>query len=116
MKYLPLPHPEQIRSYLSKHGWTGEFSPPSDVEIFTYREPSDDGEPITVFVPGSSTVLFYPLRVQDVVVTVAGMEERSEDAVRSDILAEKWDVRETRPDRSGSNEPSADNVPATGKP
>jgi hypothetical protein len=82
----PLPEPEQIRNYLSKHGWTGENSPPPDVEIFTFSELSDDGEPITVFVPGSSSVIFYSLRVKDVVVTVAGIEERSEEAVLADML------------------------------
>jgi hypothetical protein len=111
----PLPEPEQIRAYLSKHGWTGESTPPADVEMFTFGDLSDDGEPITVFVPDSSIVIDYPLQVADILVTVAGMEERSEEAVGSDILAEKWGAQASATQLSHSKESSADDVPATGK-
>jgi hypothetical protein len=86
-KPIPIPEPERIGAYLTNHGWTGEFPLPSDGCMFTFRDLSDDGNPITVFVPGSSSVIFYPLRVNDVVVTVAVIEERSEEAVWNDILA-----------------------------
>jgi hypothetical protein len=111
-----LPEPEQISAYLRSHGWRGENPLPPDGEIFTYSELSDDGEPITVLVPGSSSVIFYPLRVKDVLVTVAGMEERSEEAVLADILAEKWDAKTTSNHLSTAEVPSAGKVPTTGKP
>jgi hypothetical protein len=79
-----IPTPEQIRAYLRAHGWTPEDPMPEDVVVFTYKELSDDGLPITVYVPGSVETPRYPLRVRDVVVTAAGMEERPE----ADVLAE----------------------------
>ena len=116
MFHDPLPQPEQIRDYLTSHEWTGESSPSSDVEIFTYQEPADDGQPITVFVPGSSSVLFYPLRVKDVVVTVARIEERSEEAVWHDMLAEKLDVNAANAHRPTKDEPPIESVSGKGKP
>ena len=82
----PLPEPAQIRAYLVTHGWIPEDSPPEEGVVFAFSELSDDGEPVTVLVPGSSTVIFYPLRVNDIVVTVAGIENRPEESVRADLL------------------------------
>jgi len=112
----PLPEPEQISAYLRSHGWTGEDPLPADGEIFTFSELSDDGEPITVLLPGSSSVVFYPLRVWDILVTVAGMEERSEEEVRADILAEIPNVKTAGTHLSKAGEPLTDNLPVTGKP
>jgi hypothetical protein len=112
----PLPEPEQISEYLHSHGWTGENPLPADGEIFTFSELSDDGEPITVLVPGSSSVVFYPLRVWDILVTVAGMEERSEEEVRADILAEMRNVKSAGTHLTNAGDSLADNIPVTGKP
>jgi hypothetical protein len=79
--------PERIRAYLTTHGWTPENCPPEEGVIFTYSELSDEGEPMTLIVPGSSNVIFFPLRVNDIIVSVAGIEERSQDAVLADIWA-----------------------------
>jgi hypothetical protein len=84
----PVPTPEQIRTYLGTHGWAPD-DPLSDLVIFTYKQPSDDGQPITVGVPDSTEVIYYPLRVKDVVVTVAWVENRSEADVLADLLATK---------------------------
>jgi hypothetical protein len=82
------PTPEQIRAYLSSHGWAPEDPMPEDLVIFTYKEPADDGQPITVYVPCSvEETPRYPLRVRDVVVTAAGMEDRAEADVLADMLA-----------------------------
>ena len=80
------PTPEQIRAYLAAHGWTPD-DPLSDLVIFTYKELSDDGQPITVGVPDSMEVIYYPLRVKDLVVTVAWVEGRPEPEVFAEILA-----------------------------
>ena len=83
-----VPTPDQIRAWLSAHGWTPESPMPADVAIFTYKEPSDDGRSITVYVPGSiEETPRYPLRVRDVIVTAAGMEERPEADVLAEMLA-----------------------------
>ena len=82
-----VPEPKQVIAYLMSHRWIPEDPMPDDGVMFTHVEPSDDGEPITVLVPCSTDVLFYPRRVHDVVVTAAWMEERDEDAVWADMLA-----------------------------
>ncbi len=87
MPIPPVPEPERVYAYLVTHGWIPESPEPDDGVMFTFHEPDDFGEPITVFLPLSSEVVFYPLRIHDVVVTAAGMEDRSQDAVRADMLA-----------------------------
>jgi hypothetical protein len=86
-----LPSPEQIRGWLSANGWTAEDPLPIDPEdgvMFTYKEPADDGQPITVFAPRTvDATPRYPLRVRDVVVTAAGMEERPEADVLTEMRA-----------------------------
>lgn len=87
----PLPTPEQIQTWLRAHGWTAESPIPADPEDgvdYTYKELSDDGQAIWVRVsrtPGSPP--WYPLLVQDVVVTAAGMEDRPEADVLVEMLA-----------------------------
>jgi hypothetical protein len=83
-----VPTPEQIRTWLTAHGWKPENPMPEDVAIFTYKEPADDGQPITVYVPGSiEETPRYPLRARDVIVTAAGMEDRPEADVLAEMLA-----------------------------
>jgi hypothetical protein len=86
-----LPTPEQVRVWLSAHGWTPEDPLPVDPEdgvMFTYKEPADDGQPITVVAPRTiEATPRYPLRVRDLVVTAAGMEERPEADVFAEMLA-----------------------------
>jgi hypothetical protein len=56
--------------------------------MFTYKELADDGQPITLLVPRSvESTPRYPLRVKDVVVTAAGMEDRPEAEVLAEMLA-----------------------------
>ena len=82
-----VPTPEQVREYLTTHDWIPDGSPLEEGVIFTFRELSDDGQPITVGVPGSTQVIYYPLRVKDVVVTAAWVEDRPEADVFADMLA-----------------------------
>jgi hypothetical protein len=87
----PLPTPEQIRAWLNTHGWTAEDPLPADPEDgvdFTYKERSDDGQVIWVRAPRTiEATPRYPLRVRDVVVTAAGMEDRPEAEVLAEMLA-----------------------------
>lgn len=81
-----VPTPEQIRAYLVAHDWAPD-DPLSDLVIFTYKELSDDGQPITVGVPNSLGVIHYPLRVKDVVATIAWVEDRPEADILTEMLA-----------------------------
>ena len=86
-----LPTPDQMRAWLSANGWTSEDPLPEDPEegvMFTYKEPADDGEPFTVLAPRTvEATPRYPLRVRDVIVTAAGMEDRPEADVLAEMLA-----------------------------
>lgn len=87
----PLPTPEQVRAWLSAHGWTAEDPLPVDPEDgvdFTYKEPADDGQVIWVRAPRTvAATPRYPLSVHAVVVTAAGMEDRPEADVLAEMLA-----------------------------
>lgn len=87
----PLPTPEQVRAWLSTHGWTPEDPLPADPEDgvdFTYKERSDDGKEIWVRAPRTvAATPQYSLSVQAVVSTAAGMEDRPEAEVFAEMLA-----------------------------
>lgn len=86
-----LPTPEQMHAWLCANGWTPEAPLPVDPEDgvdFTYKERSDDGQDIWVRAPRTEAATpRYPLRVRDVVVTAAGMEDRPEAEVLAEMLA-----------------------------
>lgn len=86
-----LPTPEQLHAWLSAHGWTPESPLPADPEDgvdFTFKERADDGQDIWVRAPRTvEATPRYPLRVRDVVVTAAGMEDRPEAEVFAEMLA-----------------------------
>ena len=86
-----LPTPEQMHAWLSAHGWTPETPLPVDPEDgldFIYKESSDDGQEIMVRAPRTEAATpRYPLRVRDVIVTAAGMEDRPEADVLAEMLA-----------------------------
>jgi hypothetical protein len=75
---------------------------------------SDSEKPITVFVPMLEDAIDYPLRVADVLDTLAVVEDRSKKEVLSDIQSEMSGTA-TAAHRSSSDEPSAESVPVTGK-
>ncbi len=81
-----LPTPEHIRSYLSDHGWHEERRLPPAGVMFSLAAQTESGHPLTVFVPEQEGAADYPLRVADVVTTLAAFEDRSEDEVRADML------------------------------
>ena len=87
MPLPPTPEPERVSAYLKTHGWIPENPEPEDGVMFTYRELSDDGKPMRLLLPLSSEVVLYPLQIHGIVASVAGIEERSQDAVLADIWA-----------------------------
>jgi hypothetical protein len=86
-----VPKPEQVQTWLRAHGWIPENPLPANLEDgvrFTYKELSDDGEEIWIVAPGSmESPPWYPLLVQAVIVTAAGMEDRPEADVLAEMLA-----------------------------
>jgi hypothetical protein len=88
---MPLPTPEQVSAWLIAHGWTAETPLPIDPEDgvdFTYKELSDEGQEIWVRAPRTvEATPRYPLRVRDIIVTAAGMEDRPEADVLAEMLA-----------------------------
>ncbi|MCE9566113.1 MAG: hypothetical protein K8U57_29175 [Planctomycetes bacterium] len=82
-----LPTPLQLRAYLTSHGWTEETPKDPQNGMFVFCELSDDGLPITVYVPAAAEIPHFSLRVSDAIDTVAAIEERSKDSVRADMVA-----------------------------
>ena len=87
MPIPPAPEPARVYDYLTKHGWIPEDPEPDDGIMFTFHEPDDFGEPMTLLLPSSTEVVAYSLRIRDIVVTAAGLEDRSQEAVWADIWA-----------------------------
>ena len=88
MKSRQFPGVQQIHNYLEAHGWH-ECDPITPVGVmFEFERLSDDNQQITVFVPAHTEFDDYPLRVSDIVDTLAPVERRSKDAVWADLLAE----------------------------
>ena len=81
----PLPDVAGISAYLTTHGWREERTLPPAGTMFVFDDKDDGGKAITLFVPASNTLDDYPLRVADVVDTVAAVERRPKDAVWSDL-------------------------------
>jgi len=86
---LQIPYPDQIRAYLTARNWREETPHDPENGMFVFGELSDDGLPITLYVPDSIKILFYPLRVSEVIDTVSAIEGRSKDAIRTDLLSIK---------------------------
>ena len=76
---------EGARSYLIKHGWTRQPYPRPEVEV--YAGPlDDDGKPILVLLPASESLVDYHLRIEDLLGTLAFVEDRYAVDVLNDIL------------------------------
>jgi hypothetical protein len=115
MNNRKLPKPASIRTYLNAHGWREEKSlPPAGVMYLLSSIPGSDG-PVTVFVPDLERADDYPLRVAEVVATLAGVEDRPERRVWAElnspktgagIISQEVQARKTRPPRTTKNRPS----------
>jgi hypothetical protein len=76
---------EGLRSYLTQHGWKRQPYPRPEVEV--YAGPlSDDGEPIVLLAPATEALVDYRRCVEDLITTLAKLEERYAVDVLNDIL------------------------------
>jgi hypothetical protein len=76
---------EGARSYLTQHGWTRQPYPRPEVEVFA-GPLDDDGKPILVLLPASEGLADYRLRIEDLIGTLAFVEDRYAGFVLNDIL------------------------------
>ncbi|QJW95018.1 hypothetical protein [Frigoriglobus tundricola] len=83
----PMPTTEQIRAYLTAHDWRPGWAIGSVGAMYVYRELSDDGNPLTVFVPASEAFDDYTQRVLDIADSLRVLERRDREAVLADMLA-----------------------------
>ena len=83
------PTVEQVRDYLAAHGWRFGWEVGSVGAMYIYREPTDSGDQITVFVPASEESEDYPERVLDVANTLRVLENRDRDSILAEMLATK---------------------------
>ena len=82
-----LPKPAGIRAYLAAHGWTEEKPLPPAGTMFSLPGTNGSGDPVTVFVPNLERSPDYPLRVSEVVTTLAGVEQRPEGHILAELIA-----------------------------
>src|SRR4051812_46828694 len=75
-----------IRAYLARTGWRMQPYPRPETLVFA-GPPANDGEPILVVLPSSDQATDYPLRLLEVVTTLADLEDRPAVEVLSDVLA-----------------------------
>lgn len=87
MKFGPMPTVAQIRAYLTAHDWRFGWAIGSAGWMYVYRDPSDDGKPITVFVPASESFDDYTQRVLDIGDTLRAFDHRERAAIIADVLA-----------------------------
>ncbi len=87
MKFGPMPTPAQIRAYLSARDWRFGWSIGAVGAMYVHRDLSDDGNPITVFVPASDEFDDYTQRVLDVSDTLQAFDRRDRAAVLAEMLA-----------------------------
>jgi hypothetical protein len=83
----PIPTTEQIRAYLTAHDWRLGWVIGSVGAMYVYRDLSDDGKQITVFVPASEQFDDYTERVLDIGNTLKVLERREREDVLADMLA-----------------------------
>jgi len=85
------PTPEQIGAYLTAHGWRFARPMKQPGAVYVYRELSDDGEPMQLFVPhfvpGVDEVIDFATSVLAVVETMESFEGRTRDEVFAEMLA-----------------------------
>src|SRR4051794_27108441 len=82
---IDLPPLERVRSYLPAHGWRLKDWP--GPELLVFEGPlDDDGQPIIQIVPSSEAYQDYPLRVDELVRSLAVIENRPIPEVLRDML------------------------------
>src|SRR4051812_32389462 len=102
----PVPSPAQIRAYLTANGWHKGWDIPNAGEMFVYKELSDDGKELTVFLPMHDLYDDYPYGVAALVESVAFTEGRPMDAVWADLRATATPSAPITPAPAPSPEPA----------
>ena len=91
MSQIQWPTPAQIGVYLTAHGWRFARPMKRPGTVYAYHQPSDDGNPVELFVPHfdprADAVEDFASSVLAVADTVRSFEERSWQAVLADMLA-----------------------------
>lgn len=87
MTFGPMPTSDQVRAYLSARGWRFGWAIGSVGWMYVYRDASDDGQPITVFVAAHQTAEDYTQRVFDVIETLQAFDRRPRRDIIADLLA-----------------------------
>jgi hypothetical protein len=76
---------EGVRSYLTQHGWTRQPYPRPEVQVFA-GPLTDDGEPILLLVPATEALVDYRVAIEELISTLAVLEDRYAVDVLNDIL------------------------------
>ena len=84
-----LPTAAQIGTYLTAHGWRYDRPMKEAAAVYVYHRPTDEGNPIELFVPDEAGLDFHSRgrSVMAVVDMVKEYEERGWQAVLADLLA-----------------------------
>lgn len=91
MTRVQWPTPEQIGSYLTAHGWRFDRPMKQPGAVYAYRQQTDDGKPVELFVPhfapDTDAVQDFATSVLAVVETIQAIEHRDRETVLADMLA-----------------------------
>jgi hypothetical protein len=75
---------QDVEKYLLSHGWQPVEHPFKNLQVFDGL-PDDDGKPIRLAIPTADHFRDADRRIYEAIETIAGVEDRSIDAVTADI-------------------------------
>lgn len=89
MTHKQLPTAAQVGAYLTAHGWRFARPMKQPGSVFVYRQLSDSGKPLELFVPDDEGLEFneHGRSVMAVVETIMSFEGRDARSVLADMLA-----------------------------
>jgi TRAP-type mannitol/chloroaromatic compound transport system substrate-binding protein len=77
-------HKQDVEKYLLSHGWQPVEHPFKNLQVFDGL-PDDEGKPIRLAIPAADHFRDADRRIYEAIETIAGVEDRSIDAVTADI-------------------------------
>jgi hypothetical protein len=102
---IDLPPLERVRNYLHAHGWRLKDWPGQ--ELLVFEGPlADDGQPIIQVVPASEAYQDYPHRVDELVRSLAVIEDRPIPAVLREMLGNADGLVEREQTKTNGTSPS----------
>jgi hypothetical protein len=75
---------QDVEKYLLSHGWQPVEHPFKNLQVFDGL-PDDEGKPIRLAIPADDHFRDADRRIYEAIETIAGVEDRSIDAVTADI-------------------------------